>query len=80
MATVTVPVFPQDNRSSHTSDTKYFYEALRIWQQTNQIFKTWDRLSQSQRGAIMRDAQTLKTNANAKLTIAEVLDGSRRSL
>jgi hypothetical protein len=57
-------------------DTKFFYEALRIWQQRKQVFRTYERLTQEQRGEIMRDAQDLKKKA---LTIDEVLDGSRRS-
>jgi len=81
MAAFTVPAsssFSQDSRASSTSDTKYFYEALRIWQDRNRIFRTWDRLSQVQRSAIMREAQTLKTDAAKKLTIDEVLDRANR--
>ena len=57
-------------------DTKFFYEALRLWQQRKQVFRTYDRLTQEQRSEVMRDAQDLKKKA---LTIDEVLDGSRRS-
>ena len=57
-------------------DTKFFYEALRIWQERTRVFRTYDRLTQEQRGEIMRDAQDLKKKA---ITIDEVLDGSRRS-
>ena len=56
-------------------DTKFFYEALRLWQARNQIFRTWDRLTQVQRSAVMADAQVLKVNAR---TIAEVLDRTNR--
>jgi len=85
MAALTVPV-----PSSSPQDTTIFLEALKNWQERNRETRKWEQLSQAERSAIMRDAQTLKANAkkpNARdlfcscepLTIDEVLDGSRRS-
>ena len=74
MAAFTVP---QDTRS-YGGDTEYFHQALRNWQERNHSSRTWDRLTQVQRSAIMRDAQILKNNTAKKpsspLTVEEVLD------
>lgn len=43
-------------------DTKFFYQALRNWQQRNQTFQTYDRLTPAQQSEIARDAQNLKKN------------------
>ncbi len=64
-------------------DTKYLHEALRNWQERNHDSRTWDKLSQAERSAIMRDAQDIKDDPTKRsaepLTIDEVLDASRRS-
>jgi hypothetical protein len=76
MAAFTVP---QDTRS-YAGDTEYFHQSLRNWQERNHSSRTWDRLTQVQRSAIMRDAQILKNNTAKKpsspLTVEEVLDRS----
>jgi hypothetical protein len=84
MAALTVPV-----PSSFPQDTNFFLEALKNWQDRNHETRKWEQLSQAEQSAIMRDAQTLKTNEkkpNARdlfcscepLTIDAVLNGSLR--
>jgi response regulator of citrate/malate metabolism len=46
------------------TDTRFFYQALRNWQERNQTFKTWDRLNQSQRSEIMSNAADLKNHGH----------------
>jgi hypothetical protein len=60
-------------------DTKFFFEALRKWQERTGTFRTFDRLTPSQQSQVIRDAAELKQGERAPITIEEVLNESRRS-